>query len=152
MSFLNKIFNAGFEDDDNYDDMYSSYEGDEYDDYEDDYSYEEPALNDQRNIISINGDEKSTVVVIEPKTMHDACAIIQILKENKMCVGKFDLNNSPDIQNIVDFISGAVYALNADMEKISDEIFIVAPANVQIKKTIKEEMKAVNRPFSIRKR
>ncbi len=148
-SLLNKIFNVGFENDE---DQYEEYN--QYDDYDESYDDYEDTRRESResNIININGDEKSTVVVIEPKTMLDACAIIQILKENKICVGKFDLSNSQDVQNIVDFISGAVYALNAYMEKISDEIFIVAPANVEIKKTIREEARTTNNAFSFRKR
>ncbi len=144
-SLLNKIFNGGLEAEDQYDDY------DQYDEYENSYDEYEDTRSES-NIININGDEKSTVVVIEPKTMLDACAIIQILKENKICVGKFDLSNANDVQNIVDFISGAVYALNADMEKISDEIFIVAPANVEIKKTVREEARVKNNAFSFGKR
>ncbi len=147
-NLLNKLFNGSMEKDDVYDDdMYDRYES-EYDEYDE---YEEQPAYESKNIININGDDKSTLVIIEPKTMQDACTIIQLLKENKMCVGKFDLTNSADVQNIVDFISGAVYALNADMEKISDEIFVVVPGSVSIKKTQKEEIRQSVGTFSFRK-
>ncbi len=144
-NLLNKIFNGGLEADDQY------YDDDQYEAYDDDDSYDYEDSRVESNIININGDEKSTVVLIEPKDMHDACEIIKYLKENKICVGKFDLTNAANVQNIVDFISGAVYALNADMEKISDEIFVVTPANVEIKKTRKEE-KVKTSSFSFGKR
>ncbi len=132
MGFLDKILNGGLEEE-RYDDMYDQYEDEYYDEYEEGHA------DSNSQIININGNDKSTIVVIEPKTMDDACAIISTLKENKICVGKFDLNNSTEMQNIIDFIAGAVFALNADMDKVSDEIFIVAPSNVEIKKKVREE-------------
>ncbi len=147
-NLLNKLFNGSMEKEDEYDDMYDRYDAEYDDEYEE---YEEQPAYEPKNIININGEDKSTLVIIEPKTMQDACTIIQLLKENKMCVGKFDLTNSADVQNIVDFISGAVYALNADMEKISDEIFVVVPGSVSIKKTQKEEIRQSVGTFSFRK-
>ncbi len=147
-NLLNKLFNGSMEKDDEYDDMYDRYEP-EYDDEYDDY--EEQPVYEAKNIININGDDKSTLVIVEPKTIQDACTIVQLLKENKMCVGKFDLSNPAEVQNIVDFVTGAVYALNADMEKISEEIFVVVPGSVQIKKTQKEEIRQSMGTFSFRK-
>lgn len=145
---LNKLFSPSFDDEDQYEEeMYDQYS----EEYEEEYD-DESSFNGSKNIININGDDKSTVVVVEPRSVHDACALVQIIKENKICVGKFDSSNSDEMQKIVDFISGAVYALNADMEKISDEIFIVVPANVEIKKTMKEEVRASVNPFSFKKK
>lgn len=134
MGLIDRFFNGGLDEDRYDDEMVDNYDEEYYDD-----EYEEEYVEGNSQIININGNEKSTVVVIEPKTMDDACAIISTLKENKICVGKFDLNNSSEMQNIIDFIAGAVFALNADMEKVSDEIFIVAPSNVEIKKKVREE-------------
>lgn len=137
MNFIGRILNGGLDEERYENDLYDDHYDDEYED-----EYYDNQDDGKSQIININGSEKSTVVVIEPKTMDDACAIISTLKENKICVGKFDLNNSSEMQNIIDFIAGAVFALNADMDKVSDEIFIVAPSNVEIKKKVREDSRS----------
>jgi cell division inhibitor SepF len=40
--------------------------------------------------------------------------------------------NKENAQRVIDFLSGAVYALDGNIQKISSGIFIVVPLNVDI--------------------
>ncbi|GAE87717.1 FtsZ-interacting protein [Acetivibrio straminisolvens JCM 21531] len=45
-------------------------------------------------------------------------------------------------QRIVDFLSGAIYALDGNIQKVSSDIFIVAPHNVDIMGDLKGDITA----------
>ena len=47
-----------------------------------------------------------------------------------------------DVQRrIVDFLSGAVYALDGNIQKVSNGIFLIAPYNVGIMGDFKDELR-----------
>ena len=43
-------------------------------------------------------------------------------------------------QRIMDFISGACYALNGSLQAISNNIFIVAPENIDVSGDLRDEL------------
>jgi cell division inhibitor SepF len=44
-------------------------------------------------------------------------------------------------RRVVDFLSGAVYALDGSIQRVSSNIFIIAPNNVDIMADFKEELR-----------
>ena len=51
-------------------------------------------------------------------------------------------NLDPELaKKIFDFVSGAVYALDGSIQKVSKSIFVLAPSNVDISGNISEELK-----------
>jgi cell division inhibitor SepF len=58
-------------------------------------------------------------------------------------------NTKHDIaQRVVDFLGGVAYALDGDIQCVSNKIFIIAPKNVDISGHFKEELKANGLLFS----
>jgi cell division inhibitor SepF len=45
-------------------------------------------------------------------------------------------------QRIMDFISGSCYTLEGNVQKVTNNIFIIAPANVDVAGNFKEELKS----------
>ena len=45
-------------------------------------------------------------------------------------------------QRIVDFLSGAVYALDGNIQKVANGIFLIAPYNVGIMGDFKDELRS----------
>ena len=43
-------------------------------------------------------------------------------------------------RKMVDFLSGAVYALDGNIQKVSNGIFLIAPYNVDIMSDVREEL------------
>ena len=66
-----------------------------------------------------------------------------ILKSRKPIVVNLESVEKNVARRIIDFLSGAVYALDGDIQKVSNGIFIIAPNNVNIMSdVIKDEPKA----------
>ena len=50
-------------------------------------------------------------------------------RSRRLCLEGMDLEIA---QRIIDFISGATFAINGNLQKISNYIFLVTPTNVDI--------------------
>lgn len=62
-------------------------------------------------------------ITLYPKSFSDACVIVEHLENGNIVT--IDLSNT-DIETskrITDFVLGAIYALNGDVEKISRKVF-----------------------------
>ena len=83
------------------------------------------------------------MVISQPTTFEQSEEICQYLKERKSCIVNLEYVNKDVARRIVDFISGGVYALNGHIQKISNSIFLVAPANYDIANEMgREEVKS----------
>ena len=47
-------------------------------------------------------------------------------------------------QKIVDFVSGAVYALGGRIEKVSKSIFVICPKGISIDKAVQSQISSGN--------
>lgn len=72
------------------------------------------------------------VVVVEPKSFDAAETITNNLRDMRPVVINFESTDPHDAARIVDFVSGATYALDGKLEKIGKDIFICAPNNVSV--------------------
>ena len=82
--------------------------------------------------------EQSRIVISCPQTMDDATMICEHLKANVACVVDLTGVTRDNAQRIADFLSGAVYTLSGSIQRISDEIFLVVPQNVDVTNEIKD--------------
>lgn len=72
------------------------------------------------------------VCIMKPSTFEDSQEICDILLEGKAVVVNLE-GFDPDVaQRIMDFISGAVYAITGKLHQISRYIFIFCPDNIDI--------------------
>ena len=83
---------------------------------------------------------EQVVVIYYPKNINDAALAGDGLKEKKILIVNLENVNKEDAQRIADFLSGAAYNANGSIEKISSDIFVVAPENVNISGEFKEEL------------
>lgn len=72
------------------------------------------------------------MIVYHPVSYEDAQNIIDNLKARKPVIVNMEELEVSSAQRILDFISGAVYALNGTICKISRGIFVVAPNNYDV--------------------
>ncbi len=103
------------------------------------YEPEEEELEESRfqrrrggKVIGLPSAVKMRMIVYQPKSNEDTQDIIDNLKARKPVVVNLDEMGSDIAQRVLDFISGAVYALNGNIQKVSRGIFVVAPSNVDI--------------------
>ncbi len=72
------------------------------------------------------------VIIHQPSKFDETATIVDNLKNRKPVVINLE-NIDPDLaRKIFDFCSGALYALDGQIQKVSKGIFILAPSNVDI--------------------
>ncbi|MBC8528760.1 cell division protein SepF [Christensenellaceae bacterium NSJ-44] len=81
------------------------------------------------------------MLVYQPMSYEDTQSIIDNLKMKKPIIVNLELLEVDIAQRVLDFMSGAVYALNGSIHKVSKGIFVLAPINVDISGNIPEENK-----------
>jgi cell division inhibitor SepF len=72
------------------------------------------------------------VVVYEPRTPEDVQLLIDYLKQHEPAVVNLDNVEPIAAQRILDFVSGATYALSGSVHRIAGNIFLLSPEGVGI--------------------
>ena len=72
------------------------------------------------------------VCVIKPTSIEDAREITETLLANRTVVLNLEGLDVDIAQRIIDFTSGSCFAISGNLQKISQYIFIITPASVDI--------------------
>ena len=72
------------------------------------------------------------VCVIKPTSVEDAREITETLLDGRTVILNLEGLDLEIAQRIIDFTSGATYAISGNLQKISNYIFLVTPTNVDI--------------------
>ncbi|MCQ4637901.1 cell division protein SepF [Anaerovorax odorimutans] len=72
------------------------------------------------------------MVVIEPAGFDECPKLVDSLKSKKPIIINLERIESDTARKIFDFLSGATYALNGNVQKVANNIFVFAPENVDI--------------------
>ena len=76
-------------------------------------------------------EETAGVSLIKPKNFEDIQVLIDTLKKKKGLIADFSLVLT-DAQRMLDFLSGAAYALDGSIERIGDKTYLVTPKGIDI--------------------
>ena len=72
------------------------------------------------------------LVVIEPKGFDECSKLVDSLKSRKPIIVNLEKLDADTARKIFDFLGGATYALNGNVQKVANNIFVFAPENVAI--------------------
>lgn len=72
------------------------------------------------------------VCVVKPTSVDDAREITETLLDNRTVILNLEGLDLEIAQRIIDFTSGATFAISGNLQKISNYIFLVTPTNVDI--------------------
>jgi len=72
------------------------------------------------------------VCVIKPSTVEDSREVTDTLLSGRAVVLNLEGIHVDVAQRIIDFTSGSCYAINGNLQKISNYIFIITPESVEI--------------------
>jgi cell division inhibitor SepF len=97
--------------------------------------------NPQGKVLNMNNNNSLKVVVLAPQNILEARELCDHLKSNKPVIMNVEGVDTPLAQRMVDFLSGAVYCLDGDIQKISTGIFLATPASIEITGDLKDDMK-----------
>lgn len=85
--------------------------------------------NKRDNVVSIKSGMAPTskIVLYEPRVYSDAKEVAQNLLNNKAIIINFSRMDDTSARRIVDFVTGTVYALNGEIQRVGDKIFLATP-------------------------
>ena len=92
-------------------------------------------------VVNIHSANQFKMIVAQPNTFDDAQDICDHLKSKKPVVINLEGIEKADAQRIIDFLSGAIYSLDGSIQKVSCDIFVIAPNNVDVTGDLKEELR-----------
>lgn len=99
-----------------------------------------PKRNPQGKVLNMNNNNNLKVVVLSPQNILETRELCDHLRSNKPIIMNVEGIDTPLAQRMVDFLSGAVYSLDGDIQKISSGIFLATPASIEITGDLKDEM------------
>lgn len=112
----------------------------------DDQDVFETTANDSSAYYTVNTEEslkendgKNKMILLEPRAYSESQQIADFLKSRNTVVVNLKRVTSDQAKRIVDFLSGTIYAIGGDLQKIGGGIFLCTPNNVNIQGKITDE-------------
>ncbi len=79
------------------------------------------------------------MILVEPRAYSESQEIADHLKARNSVVVNFKRVTTDQAKRIIDFLSGTLYAINGDLQKIGDGIYLCTPKNIDVQGEITEE-------------
>jgi cell division inhibitor SepF len=88
----------------------------------------------QMNVNNYASGATSNLVIYAPSSHKDVQDIVESLKKAQGCLVNLDQIDNNDVHRTLDFLSGAVFALNGKINRVQGDLFLITPVNVSIKR------------------
>jgi cell division inhibitor SepF len=141
------------EDDRQYQDKYDSY--DEYDDYDEPADELESAtaradhggyVSDHRtDPVSPQQVELARITTLHPRTYNEARTIGEHFREGTPVIMNLTEMIDSDARRLVDFAAGLIFGLRGSIDKVTNKVFLLSPANVEV--TAEDKARIAERGF-----
>lgn len=79
------------------------------------------------------------VMVLEPRTFEEVQQVADHLKERRPVIVSLESVDRDLSKRIIDFVSGTTYALDGNVQRIGESIFLFTPSNVSIEGDLAEK-------------
>ena len=105
-------------------------------------STKKPSTQQKQNLVSLQSIQKSSkMVLLEPKMYAEAQDIADHLKSHRAVVVNLQRISKDQAKRIVDFLSGTVYAIGGDIQRVGTDIFLCTPDNIEVSGNITDAIK-----------
>lgn len=81
----------------------------------------------------------SKMILLEPRAYSESQQIADHLKHRNTVVVNLKRVTPDQAKRIIDFLTGAIYAIGGDLQKVGGGIFLCAPKNVNVQGKITED-------------
>jgi cell division inhibitor SepF len=145
------------EDDHRYQDRYDSYE--EYDEYDD--QADRPDASDELDGHPGRGDDGylpasrqdgvrqttdlARITTLHPRTYNEARTIGEHFREGIPVIMNLTEMVDSDAKRLVDFAAGLIFGLHGSIERVTNKVFLLSPANVEV--TAEDKARIAERGF-----
>ena len=99
---------------------------------------------DETSTISSIAKKGNTMILLEPRAYSESQQIADYLKNNSSVVVNLRRVTPDQAKRIVDFLSGTIYAISGDLQKLGGGIFLCTPNSVNVEGKISDDGKEKN--------
>ena len=137
------------EDDHQYADAYDSYE--EYEDadlaytFDEAAEYEDVAHTGQRSEQVPQTTGLTSIVTLHPRTYNEARTIGEHFREGTPVIMNLTEMVDSDAKRLVDFAAGLIFGLRGSIERVTNKVFLLSPANAEV--TAEDKARIAERGF-----
>lgn len=105
--------------------------------------------NNTRNVVNMNNQEQdqfdftqesSKMCLFEPRVFSDTQDIADELKNRRATLVNLQRIDKVSAKRIIDFLSGTVYAIGGDIQRVGSNIFLCTPDNVEVAGSITDQI------------
>lgn len=92
-----------------------------------------------REVEDTQSDNKNKMILFEPRAYSESTQIVDYLKKRNTVVVNLKRVTPDQAKRIVDFLTGALYAMSGNLQKLGGGIFLCAPNNVNVEGKITDD-------------
>lgn len=101
--------------------------------HEEQSGYEEKSRKQNRApVLSLHSSPEVKIIIMTPDSFDEAEKAANHLKNRKPVVINFNNITKEAAQRIIDFLAGTVFALNGNMQRVSEDTFLFVPSNMTV--------------------
>lgn len=105
-----------------------------------------------KNVVTMNqsvgtgysNNENSKMCLFEPRVFSDTQDIADELKNRRATLVNLQRIDKVSAKRIIDFLSGTVYAIGGDIQRVGADIFLCTPDNVEVAGSITDHLEQMN--------
>ncbi|MBR5278736.1 MAG: cell division protein SepF [Clostridia bacterium] len=148
MGFMNRLSDM-FKSEEEYDENYDSYEGEEEGNEEEVAAPAAKAAPASKSTGSISSGASLEMKVVKPERFDEVQMIGEHLLARRTVVLNLEDTNKETTKRIIDFLGGVVFAIQGKVRKVANATYVVTPKNVEVSSDSAEkpaeEQPAVNK-------
>ncbi|MBS4750556.1 DUF552 domain-containing protein [Granulicatella sp. zg-ZJ] len=119
----------------------------DYDNYGENYEVETatevlPAVQKKFVQKKYEGKDMAKINIVEPRVYSEVETIAALLLEKQAVLLNLRRVDEAQARRIIDYMAGIAYAIGGDVQKLSGDIFLCAPSNIEIEGMLSEESEA----------
>jgi cell division inhibitor SepF len=133
------------EDDHRYDEQYQDEYSDEYDEYGADLVTDDDRLEpgvpdgpagsrtpDRRAAGQVQTTDLARITTLHPRTYNEARTIGEHFREGTPVIMNLTEMVDSDARRLVDFAAGLIFGLRGSIDRVTNKVFLLSPANVEV--------------------
>lgn len=86
---------------------------------------------EEGKIVSLHNN-RTTINIVKPKTFDEAPALAESLKTGQIILINTSLIEKRSAQRLLDFVSGACYALGGDVREVDNGVYVFSPPSIDV--------------------
>lgn len=106
---------------------------------EEENNYSDNETNDNVTYVPEDTNPNNKMILLEPRAYSESQQIADYLKCNSSVVVNLKRVTPDQAKRIVDFLSGTLYAIEGDLQKLGGGIFLCTPKSINVEGSISDD-------------